>query len=75
MWRRRIAETLAILTIGDAVIGLLAPREHSLLWETGPESSRKAARFFAGNPNLMRALGAVQLVFGLWLAFRQYRSS
>lgn len=73
LWARRAAETFAVLAIGDAVIELVAPREHSLLWEAGPEWSRRAARFFAENPNLMRLLGAAQLGFGLWLAGRQYR--
>ncbi|CAN5191725.1 hypothetical protein BH24ACT19_BH24ACT19_10220 [soil metagenome] len=73
MWSRRLKETFAIVTIGDGVIALLAPREHSLLWETGPESGRKLARFFAGNPGYMRLLGATQIAFGAWLAFRQYR--
>jgi hypothetical protein len=72
-WARRAAETFAILAIGDAVIELVAPKRHSLLWETGPEWSRRTARFFAENPNLMRLLGAAQLGFGLWLAGRQYR--
>ncbi len=72
-WARRAAETFAVLTIGDAIIELVSPKEHSLLWETGPEGSRRVARFFAENPNLMRLLGASQLVFGLWLALRQYR--
>ena len=65
----RLLETFAVVTIGDGVIELVFPREHSLLWGVGP----KTARFFAENPNLMRLLGAAQLVFGLWLALRQYR--
>jgi hypothetical protein len=72
-WARRAAETFAVLTIGDAVIELVSPRQHSLLWEVGPGWSRHIARFFAENPNLMRLLGAAQLGFGLWLALRQYR--
>ena len=72
-WTRRAAETFAVLAIGDAVIELVAPRQHSLLWETGPRWSRRVARFFAENPNHMRLLGAAQLSFGLWLAGRQYR--
>ena len=71
-WARRAAETFAILTIGDAIIELVSPRRHSLLWETGPEGSRRIARFFADNPNAMRLIGAAQLGFGLWLALRQY---
>lgn len=73
MWSKRLKETFAIITIGDGVIELLAPREHSLLWEAGPESARKVARFFADNPGYMRLLGASQIVFGVWLALRQYR--
>jgi hypothetical protein len=74
-WGRRIKETFAIITIGDGVIELVAPREHSLLWEAGPESTRRVARFFADNPGYMRLLGASQIAFGLWLALRQYRDS
>lgn len=71
-WARRATETFAILTIGDAVIELVSPRQHSLLWEAGPEPGRRISRFFARNPNVMRLIGAAQLAFGLWLALRQY---
>lgn len=73
MWSRRLKETFAITTIGDGVIALLAPRQHSLLWASGPASARKVARFFADNPNYMRLLGLTQIGFGVWLALRQYR--
>ena len=72
-WTRRLLETFAVVTIGDGIIALVSPREHSLLWEVGPEGARKTARFFAENPNLMRLLGASQVAFGLWLALHQYR--
>lgn len=72
-WARRMKETFAIITIGDGAIELLSPREHSLLWEVGPQSTRKVARFFAENPHYMRLLGAAQVGLGLWLALRQYR--
>jgi hypothetical protein len=71
MWKRRFWETFAILAIGDGVIEVLAPREHSLLWRVGP--GRKVALFFAENPNYMRVLGLSQIAFGVWLALRQYR--
>jgi hypothetical protein len=74
-WVRRMKESLAILTVGDGAIELVSPREHSLLWEVGPESTRKVARFFAENPNYMRLIGAAQIALGLWLALRQYRES
>ena len=69
---RRLKETFAILTVGDWIVEVIFPREHSLLWEFGPSRVRKVARFFAENPNLMRLLGAAQVAFGIWLAQRQY---
>ena len=73
MWARRLKETFAILTVGDGIIELIFPTEHSLLWEFGPARVRRVARFFAENPNLMRLLGASQVAFGIWLAKRQYQ--
>jgi hypothetical protein len=73
VWLKRLKETSAIITIGDGVIAFLAPRQHSLLWATGPASARKVARFFADNPTYMRLLSLTQIGFGVWLAFRQYR--
>ena len=72
MWKRRMLETFAILAIGDGAIEVISPREHSRLWEAGPEAARKVARFFAENPGYMRALGAAQIGFGIWLALKQY---
>ena len=73
MWSKRLKETFAIVSIGDGAIAILTPREHSLLWETGPEVARKIARFFAEHPNYLRLLGLTQVTFGVWLALRKYR--
>ncbi len=73
MWPKRIKETVAILTIGDGVMAVLAPREHSLLWAgIGPKSIHKIAYFFADNPNYLRLLGLTQIAWGIWLATQQY---
>jgi hypothetical protein len=72
VWARRLKETFAILTVGDGIIAVIFPTEHSLLWEFGPARVRKLARFFAENPNLMGLLGSAQVAFGIWLAQRQY---
>jgi hypothetical protein len=73
VWSRRLKETLAVITIGDGMIELLAPRQHSLLWASGPASAHKVAHFFADDPNYMRLPGLTQVGFGVWLAFKQYR--
>ena len=72
VWARRLKETFAILTVGDGIIEVIFPTEHSLLWEFGPARVRKVARFFAKNRNLMRLLGAAQVALGIWPAQRQY---
>jgi hypothetical protein len=73
VWARRLRETFVSITIGDGVIELIAPRQHSLLWDTGAQSVRKMARFSADNPKYMRFLGAAQICFGVWLGLRRYR--
>jgi hypothetical protein len=69
---RRIKELAAIAVIGDGVVGLVAPRRHSLLWKLGPEGYQEALQWFAERPSLVRLLAAAELSIGLMLALRQY---
>lgn len=69
---RRVKELAAIAVIGDGVVGLVAPRRHSLLWKVGPEGYQEAIRWFAERPSLVRLLAAGELGLGLTLALRQY---
>lgn len=73
MWKKRFAEAFAIITIGDGWIEILAPKEHSRLWSIGPPATRRLADWFAERPDLMRVLGAAQVVLGTWLALRLYK--
>ncbi len=69
---RQLKEFLAILMVGDGVIGLAAPRRHSLLWKFGPESYKRIMADFAKRPVLVRLVSAASVVAGLWLALSQY---
>lgn len=69
--RARIAESVAIVLIGDGVVGLLQPGRHSRLWRTGPRPYRAAMEAFLRSPGMTRSLSAVQAAFGVWLASRQ----
>lgn len=69
---RRIKELIAILMIGDGVVGFVAPRRHMLLWKFGPKSYRRMVSGFAERPGLVRFLAAAEAAGGLWLALRQY---
>ena len=75
MWKRRLVETFAIITLGDGLIEFLAPREHARLWVVGPKSTRKIGMWFVEKPERMRVLGAAQVALGVWLALRQYRDT
>ena len=69
---RRIKELVAIAVIGDGVVGLVAPRRHSLLWKVGPGGYQEVVRWFAERPVLVRLLAGAELGLGLMLALRQY---
>src|SRR5215212_3642382 len=75
VWKRRLVETFAIITLGDGLIEFLAPEEHARLWVVGPESTRKIGIWFVEKPDRMRVLGAAQVALGVWLALRQYRDT
>lgn len=70
---RRVSELVALMMIGDSVMGFVAPRRHMLLWRFGPKGYKKMVQGFAERPGLVRFLAAVEFGGGLWLALRQYR--
>lgn len=72
MWAKRIKELIALSAIGDGMLSIIAPREHTSLWLVGPEGVRKLALWFAENPTYTRLAGIVELGFGVWLALKQY---
>jgi hypothetical protein len=73
VWKRRLIEVFAIVTVGDGLIEFLAPDKHSRLWVVGPKSTRRIGMWFVEEPDRMRVLGAAQVVLGVWLALRQHR--
>lgn len=68
MLAKRLLETAAMLMIGDSVLALVEPRRHVDLWAEGPRPWERMVEPFARHPNMTRALGAVGLGVGLWLA-------
>lgn len=64
-----------MISIGDGVLALIAPRNHTALWLLGPKSLRKLALWFAENPTYTRLGGIAETGFGIWLALRQYREA
>lgn len=63
-----IKETIAMMLIGDAVLGLARPRRHVARWQIGPWAPAMA--WSRQRPVLTRALAAVELAAGVWYAGR-----
>ena len=64
-----IAESVAMVAIGDGVLGALFPVQHCTRWDIGPEPWRKCMRKFANHPQLTRTIGILQMVVGIaWAA-------
>ncbi len=57
--------------IGESIVVLLRPRRYISLWRGGPTSVRRTVDWFADHPHETRALGILELVFGLLLALRE----
>jgi sulfur transfer complex TusBCD TusB component (DsrH family) len=67
----RVKETLAMLLIGDGVLGLIDTHRHLRLWQQGPPAWRAIMEAFLRRPGVTRLISASEIAFGLWLAVRQ----
>ena len=70
MTRTRLSALLAMLAIGDGVIGALAPQRHMARWSSGPMPYEKAMRPFARHPHLTRALAIAEVAGATAYALR-----
>ena len=68
---RWAAETLGMMLVGDGVVTLIDPERHARLWMKGPSAWRRAMERFIEHPGITRALAAVEVGLGVWLAQRQ----
>ena len=66
----RARETLAMLAVGDGVIGAALPRRHVRRWQSGPEWWRQTMQPFVDRPLLTRAVAAAEAAAGIWYAAR-----
>jgi uncharacterized protein YjeT (DUF2065 family) len=63
----------AMALIGDGVMAVVCPRHDALAWEHGPKVWRNMMHKLHDNPNLTRAIGAAQIVGGVWWALHHQR--
>lgn len=75
MISERIAETVAMLAIGDGLLCAVRPEQHTGLWLRGPDWWRRTMEPFVDHPNVTRVLGLAGIGFGVWLASRQWAAA
>ncbi|KAE8763801.1 hypothetical protein [Georgenia thermotolerans] len=69
----RIVESLAMVAIGDGVLSVLFPVEHTARWEMGPWAPM--LEWFRDRPGLVRALGAAEVAGAVAVAAGLGKSS
>lgn len=63
----RLREMIAVIVIGDGVVGLTQPRRHTWLWRSGPRPYQEAMQAFIERPGMTQVVSLVQISLGLWL--------
>lgn len=68
---RRWKHFAAMALIGDGVMAILRPEDDALAWKHGPQPWKFLMGRLQERPNLTRAIGAAQIVGGIWWALHQ----
>ena len=64
-----VAESLAMMAIGDGVLAAVFPVQHIERWDYGPKAWRAYLHWFIERPGLCRVLGVVEVIGGIaWAA-------
>lgn len=68
---RRWKHFAAMILIGDGVMAILHPANDALAWKHGPKPWKQLMGELQERPTLTRAIGAVQIIGGIWWALHQ----
>jgi hypothetical protein len=66
----RSRDLMAMILVGDGLLGLLIPGRHVHRWNRGPATWRCAMQYLELRPGLTRLLAASELCVGLWLGLQ-----
>jgi uncharacterized protein YjeT (DUF2065 family) len=67
---KRVKYVAASFLVGDGVMALLDPQRVAEVWVDGPRPWKKMMRELAKRPHLIRAIGAAEAAFGVWVALK-----
>jgi len=71
--QKRWKHFAAMALIGDGVMAVVHPRADALAWERGPKIWQKLMRNLSDHPTLTRAIGAAQIIGGVYWALHHER--
>lgn len=60
-----VAETVAMLAIGDGVASAVYPVQHVARWVCGPRVVRDLMQWFLDHPGVVRAVGVAEALAGI----------
>jgi hypothetical protein len=60
--------------IGDGVMAVIRPEDDALAWKHGPKPWKAQMGGLQERPALTRTIGVLQIVGGIWWAFRQAKT-
>ncbi len=66
-----VKELVALMMIGEGVVGTLYPVRYARLWAKGPRPWNEFIEWWADRPGLLRFICAAEIGVGVWLADRQ----
>ncbi len=61
----------AMVLIGDGVMAIVHPEKDAKAWKQGPKFWQNLMHGLSKRPNLTRAIGAAQIIGGIWWALKQ----
>jgi hypothetical protein len=67
---QRVKYVAASFLVGDGVMALLDPERVAEVWVDGPRPWHQMMRALAKRPGLIRAIGAAEAAFGVWVALK-----
>ena len=75
MTSTRVKAVLAMLAIGDGVVGAVAPRRHATRWSSGPQPYKTLMHPFVQHPQLTRTLAVLEVAAATAYAVRLPRAT
>jgi hypothetical protein len=66
----RVLALLAVLTIGDGIMGAVYTKEYMKQWRLGPKFMQKMAKYFLKHLIFTKVIAILETIAGFWIGSR-----